>query len=174
MIRKWFTTVSLLALLLSAWGSVFAASMCPHMKDGHACCHARVEHHPSSSHEGMAGMEMYDAQSEAATECTAPEHATTEHKAVAETSQNANSEAAGQSNEACTHCMSHSKLPATPASLREASRTERDEGQTQAPPPSKSIDIYAAAFTGKPAAKEHAPPVANGSARHVLINVFRI
>jgi hypothetical protein len=173
MIRKWFTTVSLLVLLLSAWGSVFAAFACPHTKAGRACCHARAGG-PSSSHEEMAGMLMDDAQHRDATDCAATEHATAEHRTVAETVRNADAEAAEKPNEACAHCTSHSQLPVTSASLREASRAERDEGQTQTPPPSNSSDINTASITSAPSAKGHAPPGACAAARHVLINVFRI
>src|SRR5947209_12208400 len=79
----------LLALLASAWGNVFAASLCPHMKQGHACCHARAARRPSS-HEGMAGMRMGDAQSVPAAE------------------RKTDAEALGLPTELCEHCMGHS------------------------------------------------------------------
>src|SRR5438105_10613173 len=143
----------LLALLASAWGNVFAASLCPHMKQGHACCHARAARRPMSQ-QGMADMQMGDAQGEPAAE------------------RKAGADALGLPAELCEHCMGHSQLPASPATLREAAQPGRDEGVTPASSPTESVPV-AAVFAPPPAAREHAPPAAS-AARHVLIGVFRI
>jgi hypothetical protein len=144
----------ILALLLSAWGNVFAASLCPRTEQGHACCHARVVSRPEC-HEGMTGMRAGDAHSERVSE---------RESAV---------ESVGQPTEPCAHCMGHSQLPASPASLREAGQTNRGS-KLSLTLPSARLSALVAAFTRTTTAGEHSPPGAEGSSRHVLVNVFRI
>src|SRR5438105_954165 len=143
----------LLALLASAWGNVFAASRCPHMKQGHACCHMRASRRPASQ-QGMTDMQMGDARGGPAAE------------------QTPGADALGLPDELCEHCMGHSPSHASPAALRLAVQPRRDGSVTPPPLPSVSVAV-AAVFARTPAAREHAPP-ASGAARHVLIAVFRI
>jgi len=144
----------LLALLASAWCGVFAAAMCPHVKPGHACCHARAASHPAS-HEGMADMQMGDSQGGATVK------------------QEPEGTALGQPAELCDHCMGRSQLPALPATLRESEQSKRgaDLKPTLSP---LELGAVVAAFISTIPAREHAPPSATSSARHVLVNVFRI
>ena len=145
----------LLALLASAWCGVFAAAMCPHVKPGHACCHARAANY-SASHDGIADMQMGDSQGRT-TAKQAPEGA-----------------ALGRPAELCDHCMGRSQLPALPpATLREGEQSKRgaDLKPTLSP---LELGAVVAAFISVIPAREHAPPGAINSARHVLINVFRI
>lgn len=144
----------ILALLLSAWGNVFAASLCPHTEQSHACCHARVVSRPEC-HKGMTGMRADDAHGERVAE---------RESAV---------ESAGRPTEQCAHCMGHSQLPASPASLREADQTNRGSKLSLTLLPARLCALVAA-FTRTTASREHSPPGAEGSSRHVLVNVFRI
>ena len=144
----------LLALLASAWCGVFAAAVCPHVKPGHACCHARAANH-SASHDGIADMQMGDSQGRTTVK-QEPEGA-----------------ALGQPAELCDHCMGRSQLPSLPATLREGEQSKRgaDLKPTLSP---LELGAVVAAFISVIPAREHAPPGAINSARHVLINVFRI
>ena len=145
----------LLALLASAWCGVFAAAMCPHVKPGHACCHARAASHPAS-HEGMADMQMGDSQGGATVK------------------QEPEGTALGQPAELCDHCMGRSQLPALPAAtLRESEQSKRGADLKPTLSPLELGAVVAALISTIPA-REHAPPGAINSARHVLVNVFRI
>jgi hypothetical protein len=151
--RSLSTGTLLLALLLSAVGNVLAAA-CPHMGQDHACCHARVAPHPTSQH-GMGEMQMGDTRAEHGAE------------------QSTEASALGQPVDSCEHCMGRSSLPTPPATLREADQSKRGE-DVSAPlalsgPPSITIS-----FVPFVLAREHAPPTAASSSRHVLISVFRI
>ncbi|OLE52223.1 MAG: hypothetical protein AUG51_19150 [Acidobacteria bacterium 13_1_20CM_3_53_8] len=154
--RKRFlsTVVLTFALILSAWGNVLAAALCPHMGQDHACCHAQLAHHPRNHHE-MAGMQMDEMQTEP----------------VAEQRTEAN--AFSQLAEPCEHCMSHSQLATSSATLREADQTKRGEDVAAPHALSKSMSIATSFVTVVPA-REHSPPCASLSARHVLISIFRI
>ncbi|MDT7687415.1 MAG: hypothetical protein QOE46_174 [Acidobacteriota bacterium] len=144
----------LLALLLSAWGNVLAAVTCAHMEQDHACCHARVAHHPAS-HQGMDEMQMDDTQ--------------TMHGAE----QSADIRALGQTAGACEHCMGRSQLPTPPATLREADQSKRGEDVSAPLAISEPLSITIS-FVPLVLAREHAPPTAVSSSRHILISVFRI
>ena len=145
----------LLALLASAWCGVFAAAMCPHVKPGHACCHARAASHPAS-HEGMADMQTGGS------------------RGGAMAGQEPEGSAVGRPAELCDHCMGRSQLPALPAAtLREGEQSQRD-ADVKLTLPASELGTVVATFTRTIPAREHAPPVATNSARHVLISVFRI
>jgi uncharacterized protein involved in copper resistance len=143
----------LLALLLSAWGNVLAAA-CPHMGQDHACCHAKVTPHPASHH-GMDEMQMSDTQ------------------AGHEAEQSADARALDKPVETCEHCMGRSQLPTPPATLREVEQSKRGEDVCAPPALSEPLSITTL-FVPIVLAREHAPPTAVSSERHVLINVFRI
>lgn len=154
-LRHLSTGMLLLALLVSAWSSVLAAIMCPHMALSHACCHAKVQGQGHASHEGMEGMQMGDsaagpAESEA-TELNAP------------------AEPLGT----CQHCMGQSQ-PLVPASVaREGDRPKHGDELTARPAIKESVSTVSS-FIPKVLAREHAPPGASPSQRHVFLNVFRI
>lgn len=143
----------LLALLLSAWGNVLAAA-CPHMGQDHACCHARVAPHPASHH-GMDEMQMGEMQAG--------------HRAV----QSVDTRAIDKPVEACEHCMGRSQLPTPPATLHEADQSKRGEDVSAPPALSEPLSVTTS-FVPIILAREHAPPTAVSSERHVLISVFRI
>jgi hypothetical protein len=147
-------TGMILALLLSAWGNVFAASLCPRMEQGHACCRARRASLPEC-HKGMTDMRAGHALGEAASE------------------QESDAESISRPSESCAHCMGHSQLPSSPALLREAGQVNLGSNLHLTLKPAEP-GSFAAALTRIVAAREHSPPEANTSARHVLINVFRI
>jgi len=152
--RSLFTGMLLLALLLSAWGNVLSAALCSRMQQGHACCHARVASHHAAQ-QAMADMQMGDE----------------ERQPTAAQSSGAN--AFSRPVEPCEHCLSHSQGVTAPATLREAEQTKRSADMTPILPTARAISV-AAAPARTIMAREHAPPGANSSARHVLINVFRI
>ncbi len=148
------TTGIILALLLSAWGNVFAASLCPRVGRGHACCRARVARVPEC-HKGMADMQSGHAHGGSAAE------------------PDSDAASIDQPSESCAHCMSHPQLPPSPALLREAGQTVRGSNLSLTPTPVE-LGSYAVALARTVAAREHSPPGAKTSSRHVLINVFRI
>jgi len=152
--RSLSTSMLLLALILSAWGNLLAAALCPHMGQDHACCHAQIAHHPAN-HQGMAGMRMNEMQTEPAAE------------------QKTEAEAFSQLAVPCEHCMTHSQLATSPATLREADQTKRGEDLAPSLALSDRASI-ATSFSTVISAREHAPPGASTSARHLLINIFRI
>jgi hypothetical protein len=145
----------LIALLLSVCGNVLAVT-CLRAGQDHACCHARAALHPASHH-GMGEMEMVAAHGEHKTEQRA----------------DANADAFGQPAEACEHCAGRSQQPAPTAAPREADQSKRVDDLT-APLASSNPLPATQLFTPSIAAREHAPPLAVASARHVLISVFRI
>jgi hypothetical protein len=69
--------------------------------------------------------------------------------------------------------MGHSQLPASPALLREAGQTNRGLNLSLTLTP-VGLGSFAAALTRTIIVREHSPPGAKTSSRHVLINVFRI
>jgi hypothetical protein len=152
------TGALLLALLLSAWGNVLAAA-CPHMRQDHACCHARVAPHPASHHSmgetQMGEMQMNDT------------------RAGHEAEQSADARALDQPVETCEHCMGRSQLPTPPATLRELEQSKRGEDVSAPPALSEPLSITTS-FVPIVLAREHAPPTVVSSQRHVLISVFRI
>lgn len=149
----------LLALLWGAWGNVLAATMCPRMTQDHTCCRARVAHQHAAQHE-LADMQMGDMQM-----------AHTETEPVAEQPPDANS--FSQPVEPCEHCLSHSQGTTMPATLREAEQSKRSADVT--PTLSHATTVTVPAPPARTiTAREHAPPGAASSGRHVLISVFRI
>jgi hypothetical protein len=87
--------------------------------------------------------------------------------------QESDAESIGRPPESCAHCMGHSQLPASPALLREAGQANLGSNLHVTLKPVE-LGSFAATLTRTLAAREHSPPGANTSSRHVLINVFRI
>jgi hypothetical protein len=79
----------------------------------------------------------------------------------------------GRLAETCEHCVGRPQPPASTAALREADRSKRGE-DVSAPPASSTAVFTTVVFTPTVVAREHAPPDASASARHVLLGVFRI
>jgi hypothetical protein len=90
-----------------------------------------------------------------------------------EAEQSADAHALDKPVETCEHCMGRSQLPAPPATLREAEQTKRGEDVSAPPALSEPLSVTTS-FVPVVLAREHAPPTAASSERHVLIGVFRI
>lgn len=159
--------ITLLALLVSGWGSMLAATLCPHagadlsqavLAEEHSSCHAQTEqtqeHHSTSltnsseaMHDAMPmpALRLHDDKSNIAA-LTLP---------------------AG----ACTHCISQNELPSTPASAQALTLQKRDAGkiveQTATPISLPAVSIAQLTPT------QHAPPGLTNS-RHILLSVFLI
>jgi hypothetical protein len=73
----------------------------------------------------------------------------------------------------CEHCMGRSQLPTQPAALQETGQSKHS-ADVEPTLLLAELGPDAAAFTHSIPAREHAPPGATNSARHVLISVFRI
>lgn len=145
-----FAGILLLALFMSAWGQVLAAASCPHMRQGHSCCHARVAH--SQAADEMSGdMRMTPA---------------------AEAAPSAEVEASDKPVEECDHCMGRASQPPPTATLRDVDRTDRGSELAAPVVLSQSHVLALPRITPSPS-REHSPP---GSSvhRHVLISVFRV
>jgi hypothetical protein len=151
--RLLFTGTMLIALFTSAWGSVFAAAFCPHLKLGHACCRTR-RGHDQSAHAMAGEMQMGDTQVLPAADPASE------------------GDAISQPVEPCEHCMGRSQAPAVSFALIEVSQTRHGE---DAPPPAISSRLApsSTSFTAHVTSRQHAPP-GSSITRHVLINVFRI
>jgi hypothetical protein len=120
--RNIFISLLLCALALSGWGSVLAAALCPHgMRASahiskpagmgeHATCHAEsnkaVAHHAASKHEAIA------------------------EEAVPQTKDS--SRTVATPSQSCSHCISHSNLPAAPVNWRESQTSGRETIQATA------------------------------------------
>jgi hypothetical protein len=90
-----------------------------------------------------------------------------------EAEQSADARALDKPVETCEHCMGRSRLPTPPATLREAEQSKRGEDVSAPPALSEPLSITTL-FVPIVLAREHAPPTAASSERHVLISVFRI
>lgn len=152
--RLLFSGALLLALLLSVLGNVLVAA-CPHMGRDHACCHPKFATHPAPHHDGMGDMQMDDT------------------RASHDAEHNTDARAVDQLSDSCEYCMGRSQRPQPPATLREADRSKRGEDVTAPPAISEPLSITTS-FVPVVLAREHAPPTAVSSSRHVLISVFRI
>lgn len=149
--RRHLSVVILLsALLLGAWGQVLAASSCPHMRQEHACCHARVRHN-EAAHDMAGGMHTTRA---IGANCGA--EVTASDKPIEE----------------CDHCMGRSSRSPQTATLREVDLTNPGS-QFVAPTSASGASDLALPFTAPVPSREHSPPDASAD-RHVLISVFRI
>jgi hypothetical protein len=91
------------------------------------------------------------------------------HRAV----QSVDTRAIDKPVEACEHCMGRSQLPTPPATLHEADQSKRGEDVSAPPALSEPLSVTTS-FVPIILAREHAPPTAVSSERHVLISVFRI
>lgn len=149
--RRHLSVVILLsALLLGAWGQALAASSCPHMRQEHACCHARVMHY------GAAHDLVGDVHTMRAVEAACGAEVTASDKPIEE----------------CDHCMGRSPRSPQTALLREVNLTNPGP-QFVAPAPASGSSDLALPFTASVPSREHSPPETSAD-RRILINVFRI
>jgi hypothetical protein len=155
-----FLTTSVLAtaLLFSQGGSFLIAALCPHLRSGMASCEmqlsARPMPHADMAHEDMGHTGHMEMSQEAKSNL--------DPKAVA----------LSQPNGPCSHCAAHSRTTPSTASLRQGEQAKR------------SIDLNiplqvsrVAPVTESPVpvltSRAHGPP-GEPTARHILINIFRI
>jgi hypothetical protein len=156
----------LVALFAGAWGQVFAAS-CPHTGQEHACCRARAVHnHPSrktdcgASHGMSDGMPMTPAA-----------------ESDAEPNQGAGAFAAagdseGNVTETCDHCASRQPVP--PQVVASSAPESGNRNSELAPPVAISrLSELTRAYIPSILSRDNSPPEAS-TARHILVNVFRI
>lgn len=162
--RRQLSVFSLVAaLFLSAWAQVFAASVCPRVRQDYGCCRARAVHSRErhekacgASHEMSSGMRMTPA---------------------AESGQGAKVLAAaggsdGEVTEVCDHCASHSSEPSLAAVLslpKAKNRNSELAPHAAATSPSELTQSYLPSILSK----SNSPPVTS-TARHVLVSLFRI
>jgi hypothetical protein len=158
--------ISLLALLVSNWGSVIAAALCPHagmsqsveMAEDHSCCRAKLEkaeeHHKGAHQEAAHGTKAKPTSN------------------IHLHDSSSSNIALGQPAGACAHCVGQSELPYTHATVRELTLQKRDAGKMvkrtvilPAPP----IAVAVAHLSPK----QHAPPGLSGR-KHLLLSVFLI
>lgn len=158
--------LTLLALLVSGWGSMLAATLCPHagtsqtqaVAEDHSACHAKIEktkeHHSNSS-----GSEALHT-------------AKTKLTPVLRLHGGNNTASFVQPAESCTHCVSQNELPATPAaSVQELALQKRDAGK--AVEQTTTLVSPSMAFTAQFAPTQHAPPGLTNR-KHILLGVFLI
>jgi hypothetical protein len=154
--------IVLLTLFAGGWGSVIAATLCPHMAQDHSCCPvaqspANTTHtHQSMKHmDGMSDMDM-----------SGPSENADDTDSII-----ANSLAGPVGN--CGHCMGRSENPATPAASTSVGlgRQGTDIVPFQPAPQLVELDL---SFALPVSARQHAPPKLSATARHVLISVFLI
>ena len=164
MLRQFSNLGLVLTLVSSGWCSAFAAAVhCPHTECRTPAAVQKLAH----SHEQMAEAVEHHSPSEDAS-CHQGHEAATALQTV---------HSAGESfsllnsrNQACSHCMSGS--PAPPKQERRAYHT-RDDGRGDAPRSCSAAVLSVPSFAPKAAPFLGAPP-GLGTARHLLISVFRI
>jgi hypothetical protein len=155
--RRLLPIIGVLLLCASGWSQVFAAALCPHVLGAHACCFAQqaTHHHDHAAPQAempMDGMEM---------------------RPTAAPTDEVSANSLGQPEADCAHCMGHSQLPAA-TTVASATVQPKRSVEADAPLVAPLFAPPALALTSLISQRPHAPPGAVGSARHVLINVFRI
>ncbi len=159
--------ISLLALLVSGWGSMLAAALCPHaganqpqaVMEEHSACHTKTEQ-PVEHHSGSRSSE-------------AMHHATTMPKPALRLHGDSNDNAAALTLPAgtCTHCVEQNKLPATPSGALGTALQKQDAGKIiiQTATPVSLPAVFSVQF----APTQHAPP-GRTNRKHILLSVFLI
>src|SRR5207248_3812591 len=150
-----FIGLTLLALLVSGWGNVLAATLCPKMQVA-SCCLTKTTHDSASQHEAMAmdGMSMDGMAMMPAAEVEA--------------------NSMGQPAASCAHCLSSPDLPfksvVTVNSVRES---ERNLSAPIAASVLRSLAAFSSSFAPPISSRQHAPP-GSSTSLHVFISVFLI
>lgn len=158
--------LTLLALLVSGWGSMLAAALCPHLgasqpqavaAEDPPACHAKIEQ-TNEHHSGSPASEAL--------------HGTKIKLPPAPRLHGDNSPAFTQPAGSCTHCVSQNELPAMPAaSAQELTLQKRDAGRVVTQ--TTTIVSLNALFTAQFAPTQHAPPGLTNR-KHILLSVFLI
>jgi hypothetical protein len=149
-----FFGITLLALLVSGWGNVLAATLCPHAMGGQAQANVEkaVAHQHDSSQQEMGGMQMTHASE--AGHCDSKVAAFDQPAGI------------------CTHCFSRNESPATSSSLRELTLKKRDAG-TIVRPEAITTTSLAIVYTPQFLPTQNAPP-GSSNRKHLLLSVFLI
>jgi hypothetical protein len=150
-----FIGITLLSLLVSGWGNVLAATLCPHAMGEQAQVNVEkaATHQHDSTQQAMDGMQMTPAPS--AMHCDSK---------VASFHQPAG---------ICTHCFDRNESPATSSSLqRELTLKKRDAG-TIVRPEAATRTSLAIIYTPQFLPTQNAPP-GSSNRKHLLLSVFLI
>jgi hypothetical protein len=176
------TTIAgvIIALLLSAWGNVIAATFCPRFAADHSCCPKHSSgvspsHHDMASGDMSADMEAMGDMHMDHTQMPKADQVEPEANKSPGASCHSVAEVVivlgAPANESCTHCLNHSE----PAPGR-TSLLVGDPGKSSSedvPLPTGMLP-HSAAFAVEPLPRlDHGPPGKSHSL-YVLINVFRI
>lgn len=171
MARKLFNLCVVLALVAGSWGGVLAAAACPHLgcqaaagDDGHAA--SRHEQHREA-----AGAQEHSGHAASQTEGHAAAEPPSCHDQEPEPAAESSVAALASSPQSCAHCVGSRQAPPArsfewQAGFARENRSEaapRDFGRLLTPP---------VLFVREVIPATHAPP--GRSARHLLLNVFRI
>lgn len=143
-------TAIAIAVLFGQVGNFLVASLCPHLQSAITSCGTQIAE-PRVSHEDMG-------------------HSGMEHASGPDIGSQAVT--LGPANGPCSHCAVHSRTNPNSSSLREIEAVKRFVD------PSVSLDFSRVApITEAPVAvltsRSHGPP-GEHTARHILINIFRI
>jgi hypothetical protein len=150
-----FSGVMLLALLVSGWGNVLAATLCPHAMNAQAQADVgkAAMHRHDSSRQEMDGMQM--AQTGETGHCDSKVAAFDQPAGI------------------CTHCLSRNESPATSSSLqRELTLKKRDTGKI-VKPEAITATLPAIVHTPQFLPTQNAPP-GSSNRKHLLLSVFLI
>jgi hypothetical protein len=165
-----FICISLLALLVSGWGSMLAAALCPHagatlpqatLAEDHSGCHAKTEQ-AKEHHSGSPGSSRDEAMHDMKAR---------QMPALRLHRDKSNIAALALPAGTCTHCVSQNELPSTPASARALTLQKRDAVRIveKVTTPVSLTAVFTPQFTPT----QHAPPGLNNS-RYILLSVFLI
>jgi hypothetical protein len=148
-----FFGVMLLALLVSGWGNVLAATLCPHAMGAQANVEKAAMHQHHSSEQEMGGMQM--PQTGEAVHCDSKVAAFDQPAGI------------------CTHCLGQNDSPATSSSLqRELTLKKRDTGTIVKPEAIAAISP-SIVHTQQFLPTQNAPP-GSSNRKHLLLSVFLI
>lgn len=153
-----------ITLFASVLGQALTSSSCPHMQQDHACCRARAAHRSASretacgaTHAMPGGMDVKPAA-----------------ESNTESSQSAKLFAAikacgGASSETCDRCASRQPAPILPVALRRVEAKNRVSELA----PRVFAPRLSESYVTSVLSRDNSPPETS-TARHILVNVFRI
>ncbi len=173
MIRRLLNTGMTFVLVLSCWGSVFAAAPCPHGCHASAAAHSRAHAQQGDAEPGgHCHSEMNDGETHQENEASSHEsHDAGEYADAGSTSSAEFSGGINSAHASCDHCMGRAELPSS--SLTERGANQLKEGDGAAAPVGGARLIHpAAGFVREIIPYDDGPP--SSIHRHVLIGVFRI
>lgn len=147
------TTVLAVGLLFSQGGTLLVAALCPHLQSPAASCEPPQES-AAMSHEDMGHMGHMEMAAEPASQ---PDY---------------DAFALSQPVDPCSHCAVHSRTTQTIASLR-ATEAAKPSVDLNIPLEVSKVAPVAASPVAVLTSRAHGPPVET-TARHILINIFRI